>query len=91
VESAGRKIGFLHKEVAFGNKLCSFEPLKVDYKYLYYFLQCPIFQTQFKNGMTGMIGGVGINKIREFKIPVPLIEEQIEIVKKLDNFFNLFN
>ena len=34
--SAGKKIGYLDRDVAFVNKLCCFEPLKVDSKFLFY-------------------------------------------------------
>ncbi len=88
--SAGRKIGLLDKDVTFGNKLCSFEPKYIDSKYLYYFIQSPLFQTQFKNSMTGMIGGVGITKLRNFKIVVPSIEEQKLIVEKIEEILKVF-
>mgnify|MGYP000948666386 CR=1 FL=1 len=89
--SAGRKMGLLDKDVAFGNKLCSFEPIGINYKYLYYFLKSSIFKTQFNNAMTGIIGGVGVNKIKNFLVPIPPLEEQIIIVEKLDNFMDILN
>lgn len=85
--SAGRKVGLLVKDVTFGNKLCSFAPIDINNEYLYYFIQSPLFQTQFKNSVTGIIGGVGINKIRQFLIPVPPIEEQKQIVKLIKEIF----
>ncbi len=86
--SAGKKIGLLDRDVTFGNKLCSFESYGINNEYLFYFIQSSLFQTQFNNSMTGMIGGVGINKIRQFKIPIPPYKEQKEIVDKIRIFFD---
>ena len=63
----------------------------INYKYLYYFLKSSIFKTQFNNAMTGIIGGVGVNKIKNFLVPIPPLEEQIIIVEKLDNFMDILN
>ena len=46
--SAGRKIGVLTEDVCFGNKLCAFEPIGINPKYLYYYLHNPIFTQIFK-------------------------------------------
>ncbi len=82
--SAGRKIAILDKNVCFGNKLCMLYPKFIDKKFLFYYLQSPVFQHIFKTNMTGIIGGVGINKIRATIIPIPPIEEQKRIVKKIE-------
>lgn len=37
--SAGRKIGVVDRDVCFGNKLCCFAPIVIDFNYLYYYLQ----------------------------------------------------
>ena len=36
--SAGRKVGFVNREVCFGNKLCAFAAEKVNSKFIYYIL-----------------------------------------------------
>ncbi len=56
--SAGRKIAFTDYEVCFGNKLCCFVSWGLDYMFLYYYLQSPIFQSAFKENTTGIIGCV---------------------------------
>jgi type I restriction enzyme S subunit len=87
--SAGKKIAMLNEKVCFGNKLCAFHPLGINKKYLYYFLQSPVFLNAFMDKMSGMIGGVSINKIKQVIIPIPPIEEQQRIVEKLDNILPL--
>lgn len=82
--SAGKKIAILEKKVCFGNKLCAFNPFCIDNKYLYYFLQSPVFLNTFMDKMSGMIGGVSINKLKQVTIPLPPIEEQKRIVEKLN-------
>lgn len=62
--SAGRKVGFLKEDVCFGNKLCSFNPMKIYDRYIFYVVQAPLFINNFKINMTGIIGGVSINKLK---------------------------
>ena len=83
--SAGRKIAFTKYEVCFGNKLCCFVAHGIDYKFLYYYLQSPIFQLTFKGNTTGIIGGVSVNTLKSMLFPVPPIEEQKRIVDKLSD------
>ena len=89
--SAGRKIGILNEKVCFGNKLCKFSPLneKLNNKYLYYFLQSPQFLLNFNDNLSGIIGGVSINKIKKIRIPLPSIDEQKNIVEKLEKILPL--
>jgi type I restriction enzyme S subunit len=87
--SAGKKIAILDEKVCFGNKLCAFHPIGIDKKYLYYFLQSPVFLSIFMDKMSGMIGGVSINKIKQVIIPLPPIEEQKRIVEKLEKLLIL--
>ena len=83
--SAGKKISMITENVCFGNKLCSFNPTKnINSKYQYYLLQSPIFKKQFSSNISGMIGGVSVNKLKELLVPLPSIEEQQRIVDKLD-------
>lgn len=37
--SAGRKIGFTNQDVCFGNKLCCFEAIEDEPKFIYFYLQ----------------------------------------------------
>lgn len=82
--SAGRKIAILEEKVCFGNKLCAFHPIGLNRRYLYYYLQSHVFLYSFKDGLSGIIGGVSINKIKKLTIPIPPIEEQQRIVDRLD-------
>ena len=87
--SAGRKIGILEQNVCFGNKLCCFTSMSVLNKYLYYFLQTPIFFSLFTGLMTGIIGGVGAAKIKSIIMPLPPLAEQERIVKKIEELMPL--
>ena len=83
--SAGRKIAFTEYDVCFGNKLCCFVAYGIDYKFLYYYLQSPVFQSAFKEKTTGIIGGVSVNTLKHMLFPIPPIEEQKRIVDKLSD------
>ena len=86
--SAGRKLAFNTKKVCFVNKLFAIETLDfVDSKFIYYFYQATEFQKQFKSQMTGLIGGVSLNKFKQIKIPLPALATQKQIVKILDKTF----
>lgn len=89
--SAGRKIGLLNQDVCFGNKLVSIYSDFCLPKYIYYFVMSPIFKAQFFENINGIIGGVGINKIRKILIPVPPLEEQKRIVDKIDQLLPLID
>lgn len=91
--SAGKKIGIVEEKVCFGNKLCKFECNSdiINYKYLYYFLQSPLFVKNFNNNLTGIIGGVSINKIKELLIKYPSLEEQQRIVDKIEKLLFVCN
>ena len=82
--SAGRKIAFIDQDVCFGNKLCCFYSDFIDNKYLYYYLQTPLFKNLFYGSLQGIIGGTGINKIKQMLLIIPPLEEQHRIVEKLD-------
>ena len=87
--SAGRKIAIIDKEVCFGNKLCAFHTQVLDKKYLYYFLQSPLFLSVFKDKLSGIISGVNLNKIKKILIPIPPLEEQREMAEKLEKVLPL--
>ena len=86
--SAGRKIAILDKRVCFGNKLCAFHPIDIESKFLYFFLQSPHFLGVFANNISGIIGGVSINKIKQMTIPLPPIEEQKRIVQRIEEIMS---
>ncbi|MDC9723524.1 MAG: restriction endonuclease subunit S [Urechidicola sp.] len=86
--SAGRKIGFTNQEVCFGNKLFALTTNKnSDSKYVYYFYFSNRFQKDFHSQMTGIIGGVSMNKFKSLEIPLPPLPEQQRIVAVLDKAF----
>lgn len=89
--SAGRKISVTDKDVCFGNKLCCFVAISVNVFFLYYYLQSPVFHLIFKENINGIIGGVSINKLKQLKIPLPPIEEQVRIVHKINRLNEIIN
>lgn len=83
--SAGRKIGILEEDVNYGNKLCRFSPNgDLNNRFLFFYIQSPLFQEQFSDSMTGIIGGVSIKKIKAIPVKYPSITEQKRIVEKVD-------
>ena len=84
--SAGRKIAILEQDVCFGNKLCAFQSLGVNPKYLYYYLQNPLFIQVFKSKTTGIIGGVSVNTLKTLIFALPPLAEQERIVKEIERF-----
>lgn len=87
--SAGKKIGILDRDVCFGNKLCCFTPYVIDNQYLYYYLQSPVFFSDFFGSMTGLIGGVGSAKLKNIICPIPPLAEQKCIVAKIEELMPL--
>lgn len=96
--SAGKKIAYLDKNVSFVNKLCCFNPIKLNNKYTYYYLQSDAFKEQFNQNIFGLIGGVGQAVLKQFSVCVPNLKEQKLIadfldkkVKTIDNIINDLN
>ena len=86
--SAGRKVGILSEQVCFGNKLCAFHTFGIPEDFLYYLIQSDYFFDLFKENVSGLIGGVSINKIKELIIPLPPLSEQKRIVAEIEKIFN---
>lgn len=83
--SAGRKMAIIDRDIFFGNKLFCFDcGSQLQSKYLFYYLQASTFQNLFKSSITGIIGGVSLEKVRNLPIFLPTIERQNEVVEKLD-------
>lgn len=86
--SAGRKIGFTNQDICFGNKLFALTTKKdVESRFVYYYYFSPTFQKHFSTELTGIIGGVSMNKFKELEIPLPPLPEQRRIVAILDEAF----
>jgi type I restriction enzyme S subunit len=84
--SAGKKLTFVDREVTFVNKLCaikSFDKNVFD-KYIFYLLQTNMFNSQFFELLSGLIGGVSLGLLKYFNILVPAINEQQQIANYLD-------
>ena len=91
--SAGRKIAFTNQDICFGNKLCCFISYGIDYLFLYYYLQSPLFQEIFKKNTTGIIGGVSVNTLKSLYFPVPPLAEQKRIIERIlcvEQYINLY-
>lgn len=90
--SAGKKIAYTDRQVAFVNKLCCFDAVKIKSKLLYYCLQSQDFLSQFFVNLTGLIGGVGINTLNNLYISMPQDEiYQEKLYKLLDEISNKIN
>lgn len=83
--SAGRKKARLDKTVCFVNKLCCFHATKINSLFLYYLLNSPHYEEEFKFNISGLIGGVSKNKLENFIFPYPMFEEQQKISAYLDD------
>ncbi|EOJ2740803.1 restriction endonuclease subunit S [Campylobacter upsaliensis] len=84
--NAGKKIAFLNQEVCFVNKLCciSSKSNEINPKILFYFFQAFFFKNTFFANISGLIGGVTVTQLGDFKIPLPPLQEQKEIAEFLD-------
>lgn len=83
--SSGKKIGFVEKDVCYGNKLLACTPYIKDIsKYFYYLFYSKHFQIEFKEQSKGLRGGVSVNSFKNIKIPIPPFKELIKIVKEIE-------
>ena len=89
--SAGRKIGITNRDVCFGNKLAKFYSHNINPFYILFFLMSENFKIQFKESISGLIGGVSVNKLGKFVIPIPPLAEQHRIVQQIETYFTAFD
>lgn len=83
--SAGKKIGFTDRPVAFVNKLCCIHGTTASPKFLYHALRSKDFTEQFFLNMTGLIGGVTVSVLKNLYVTLPnRIEDQQTIADHLD-------
>ncbi len=82
--SAGKKKALLNQTVCFVNKLCCFHSLNIDSVYLYWVLNSPHYEEEFKVNLSGLIGGVSKGVLLNFIIPVPSEREQKRIADYLN-------
>ena len=88
--SAGKKCGITNQDICFGNKLFAIETYgNVDSRYLLSNYLTPIFFTQFKEKMSGIIGGISKTNFESLVIPLPSIKEQLRIASKIDELMAL--
>jgi type I restriction enzyme S subunit len=72
--SAGRKIAYIERTVTFVNKLCCFNSLSNENKFQYFFAQSKQFCNNFESFISGLIGGVSVTTLSNFKVPLRLIK-----------------
>ena len=89
--SAGRKISYLNHDVSFVNKLCCMKPNKIQNKFQYHYCNSDIFKNEFSLNISGLIGGVSVNALKNFLIVTPKINEQEKIANFLDEKTSQFN
>jgi type I restriction enzyme S subunit len=85
--STGKKIGYQDRDVYYVNKLCSIFNLDKT-KFIYYYFQSKIIKSFFEKSITGLIGGVSVNNIGNFFLPLPDTKEQKIISDYLDKKTN---
>jgi type I restriction enzyme S subunit len=79
--SAGKKMGLVEKEIAFGNKLFAVVSKKwIDPDYLLMYFLSSKFQSDFQSQMSGIIGGMSKAKFSNIQIPIPPLAEQKRII-----------
>ena len=83
--SAGKKKTQLSQNVAFVNKLCCISSKNINNRYLYLYTLGKNFEDYFQTQLTGIIGGVSINNLKKFSIPILSLHEQQKIADFLDD------
>lgn len=82
--SAGKKVAFTDRDVNFVNKLCCIKSKDYNNKFIYYYINSSAFTEQFNLNLSGLIGGVSINLLKQIIIVVPTVYEQQKISNYLD-------
>jgi len=82
--SAGKKIGYTDRQVCFVNKLCCIKSRK-DNRYIYYYFKTKNCRGYFELSITGLIGGVSTQRLKEFFCPYPTAREKEIISNYLDS------
>lgn len=82
--SAGRKIGYTNQNVCFVNKLCCIKSRKENNRFIYYFCRSKNFQDFFELNISGLIGGVSLQRLKDFHCLLPNNIEQKQIADFLD-------
>ena len=82
--SAGRKISYLNQNVSFVNKLCCIQSSKINSKFQYYYCNSDSFKREFSLNMSGLIGGVSVSALNNFRLVNPSLLEQEKIANFLD-------
>ncbi len=82
--SAGKKIAYTNQEVCFVNKLCCLNSDVVLNRYLHYYLMSPSFIEEFNLHISGLIGGVSVNELKNITFIQPPLIEQQNILSLLD-------
>lgn len=83
--SAGRKKTIVSQDVCFGNKLCCFNSKCIDNRYLYHFISSPNYESEFKNNISGLIGGVSVSILKNIQVITPPQDCQHSIAAYLDD------
>jgi type I restriction enzyme S subunit len=84
--SAGKKMGILSEDVAFGNKLFAVVCKEwIQPKFLLMYFLSSKFQIDFRNNMSGIIGGISKANFINIQIPIPPLVEQNRIIDKVES------
>lgn len=89
--SAGKKLSYLNQRVSFVNKLCCIQSNKIYSKFQYYYCNCDSFKKEFSLNLSGLIGGVSINSLNNFRLVKPSLYEQKKIADFLDKKTSQFD
>lgn len=85
--SSGKKIGFVDRDVCFGNKLLAVQPFdRAISPFLFLLFQSIYFKSEFDQKRKGLRGGVSLNSFKQIKIPVPSLENQKKMISKINIF-----
>lgn len=85
---------FNNENIVLGKSVAYFniESESINVNYLFYYLQTSKAKQYYENQKTGStIKNLGLKALREFRIPVPSIEEQEKIAATLEKFNKLAN